>query len=352
MTDHTAMAEEREERLRLIRDSAASLVPRGGDLGRVRRLRFQQAGVDRDAWGEVCAMGWPGLRLAEELGGSGLGMAEYAALLEELGRGLLPEPLIEASLVAPLLPADERDALLAGERLILPAGIGYEADAALPVLRDGQLRGEVAHVALGAAADAWLVACNAGLALVQRNAEGLSLHQEATQDGGHLARLRFDGTPAQLVETMPAALDEAALACSAYLVGLMDAAFEQTRDYLGVRRQFGREIGSFQSLQHRMVDLKLQIELARAIVGEAATALDDGAPTALVQRLVSTAKVRAAEAAMLVTRQAIQLHGGIGYTDEADIGLFLRRAMVLLNSQGSLAFHRARYIALLHAEVA
>lgn len=352
MTDHTAMAEEREERLRLIRDSAASLVPRGGDLGRVRRLRFQQAGVDRDAWGEVCAMGWPGLRLAEELGGSGLGMAEYAALLEELGRGLLPEPLIEASLVAPLLPADERDALLAGERLILPAGIGYEADAALPVLRDGQLRGEIAHVALGAAADVWLVACNAGLALVQRNAEGLSLHQEATQDGGHLARLRFDGTPAQLVESAPAALDEAALACSAYLVGLMDAAFEQTRDYLGVRRQFGREIGSFQSLQHRMVDLKLQIELARAIVGEAASALDDGAPTALVQRLVSTAKVRAAEAAMLVTRQAIQLHGGIGYTDEADIGLFLRRAMVLLNSQGSLAFHRARYIALLHAEVA
>lgn len=79
MTDHTAMAEEREERLRLIRDSAASLVPRGGDLGRVRRLRFQSAGVDRDAWGEVCAMGWPGLRLAEELGGSGLGMAEYTS---------------------------------------------------------------------------------------------------------------------------------------------------------------------------------------------------------------------------------------------------------------------------------
>ncbi|MCY1435229.1 pimeloyl-CoA dehydrogenase, small subunit [compost metagenome] len=101
-----------------------------------------------------------------------------------------------------------------------------------------------------------------------------------------------------------------------------------------------------------MVDLKLQIELARAIVGEAATALDEGAPVAQVQRLVSTAKVRAAEAAMLVTRQAIQLHGGIGYTDEADIGLFLRRAMVLLNSQGSLAFHRARYIALLQAEVA
>lgn len=352
MTDTAEMAREREERLRMIRDSAASLVSPDGDLGRVRRLRFSAPGVDRQAWSEVCAMGWPGLRLAEELGGSALGMSEYTALLEELGRGLLPEPLIEASLVAPLLPAAQREALLAGERLILPVGIGYEAGAALPVLRDGQLRGEVAHVALGAAADAWLVACDAGFALVARDAEGLSLHQEPTQDGGHLARLRFDGTPAQWVEASPAALDESALACAAYLVGVMDAAFEHTRDYLGVRRQFGREIGSFQALQHRMVDLKLQIELARAIVGEAATALDGGAPASQVQRLVSTAKVRAAEAALLVTREAIQLHGGIGYTDEADIGLFLRRVMVLLNSQGPLAFHRARYIGLLHAEVA
>lgn len=351
MTEHAELAAEREERLRMIRDSAASLVPRDGDLNRVRRQRFQAPGIDRDAWAEVCAMGWPGLRLAEDEGGSGLGMAEYAALLEELGRGLLPEPLIEASLVAPLLPAAERDALLAGDRLILPAGIGFES-ANLPVLRDGQLHGEVAHVALGATADAWLVACDQGLALVRRNAQGLTLQQEPTQDGGHLARLCFSGTPAEPVASQPTALDEAALASAAYLVGLMDGAFERTREYLGVRRQFGREIGSFQSLQHRMVDLKLQIELARAIVGEAASALDAGAPATRVQRLVSTAKVRAADAAMLVTRQAIQLHGGIGYTDEADIGLFLRRAMVLLNRHGSLAFHRQRYIDLLQAEVA
>lgn len=351
MTEHAELAAEREERLRMIRDSAASLVPRDGDLNRIRRQRFQAPGIDRDAWAEVCAMGWPGLRLAEDEGGSGLGMAEYAALLEELGRGLLPEPLIEASLVAPLLPAAERDALLAGDRLILPAGIGFES-ANLPVLRDGQLHGEVAHVALGATADAWLVVCDQGLAFVRRNAQGLTVQQEPTQDGGHLARLRFAGTPAEPVANQPAALDEAALASAAYLVGLMDGAFERTREYLGVRRQFGREIGSFQSLQHRMVDLKLQIELARAIVGEAARALDAGAPAARVQRLVSTAKVRSADAAMLVTRQAIQLHGGIGYTDEADIGLFLRRAMVLLNRHGSLAFHRQRYIDLLQAEVA
>ena len=186
MTDTAELAREREERLRMIRDSAASLVPPDGDLGRVRRLRFSEPGVDRAAWAEVCAMGWPGLRLDEAQGGSGLGMAEYAALLEELGCGLLPEPLIEASLVAPLLPDAEREALLAGEKLVLPAGIAYEEGATLPQLRDGKLHGEVGHVALGAAADAWLVACDGGLALVERGAEGLRLSQEPTQDGGHL----------------------------------------------------------------------------------------------------------------------------------------------------------------------
>ncbi|WP_428842628.1 acyl-CoA dehydrogenase family protein, partial [Pseudomonas aeruginosa] len=131
MSEQDEWAGEREQRLRMIRDSAASLVPRDGDLSRVRRGRFTGSGVDRQAWREVCAMGWPALRLDEALGGSGLGMSEYAALLEALGRGLLPEPLIEAGLVAPLLPEDERVALLAAERLVLPAGIAY---------RDGRRR--------------------------------------------------------------------------------------------------------------------------------------------------------------------------------------------------------------------
>ncbi|MGP6219060.1 acyl-CoA dehydrogenase family protein, partial [Pseudomonas paraeruginosa] len=148
------------------------------------------------------------------------------------------------------------------------------------------------------------------------------------------------------------ALDEAALACAAYLVGLMDGAFERTLEYLRVRRQFGREIGSFQALQHRMVDLKIQIELSRAMVGQAAAAIDAGASANERRRQVSSARVRGSEAALLVTRQAIQLHGGIGYTDEADIGLFLRRAMVLLNAHGSLDFHRARYVESLQREVA
>ncbi len=353
MSEQDEWAGEREQRLRMIRDSAASLVPRDGDLTRVRRGRFTGSGVDRQAWREVCAMGWPALRLDEALGGSGLGMSEYAALLEALGRGLLPEPLIEAGLVAPLLPEDERVALLAAERLVLPAGIAYRDGRRRPRMQQGRLHGEVAHVHLAGAADAWLVACEQGLALVERDADGVELLCEATQDGAHLARLRFRDAPARWLsgEVTEQVLDEAALACAAYLVGLMDGAFERTLEYLKVRRQFGREIGSFQALQHRMVDLRIQIELSRAMVEQAAAAIDAGASESERQRQVSSARVRASEAALLVTRQAIQLHGGIGYTDEADIGLFLRRAMVLLNAHGSLAFHKARYAALLQREV-
>ncbi|HBO7420850.1 acyl-CoA dehydrogenase [Pseudomonas aeruginosa] len=355
MSEQDDWDREREERLRMIRDSAASLVPRDGDLTRVRRGRFSGTAVDRQAWREVCAMGWPGLRLDQALGGSGLGMAEWVALLETLGRGLLPEPLIEAGLVAPLLPEEQRAALLAGERLILPAGIGYREERQRPCLDGGRLRGGVARVCLGGAADAWLVACAQGLALVERDAAGVELVCEPTQDGAHRARLRFHDTPARPLPVdgpVEQALDEAALACAAYLVGLMDGAFERTLEYLRVRRQFGREIGSFQALQHRMVDLKIQIELSRAMVGQAAAAIDAGASANERRRQVSSARVRGSEAALLVTRQAIQLHGGIGYTDEADIGLFLRRAMVLLNAHGSLDFHRARYVESLQREVA
>ena len=123
----------------------------------------------------------------------------------------------------------------------------------------------------------------------------------------------------------------------------MDAALARTLDYLHTRTQFGVPIGSFQSLQHRAVDVKLQIALTRASVEEAATVLDRGAAAPARAAAVSRAKARASEAAMLVTRHAIQLHGGVGYTDEHDIGLYLRKAMVVAPSCGMAAAHRARW---------
>ena len=143
------------------------------------------------------------------------------------------------------------------------------------------------------------------------------------------------------------ALDEAALATAAQLLGVMDQAFAMTLDYLRTRHQFGRAIGSFQTLKHRAVDLKIQLELTRASIAAAAAALDTpGTPRAERRASVSRAKARASDAAMLVTRQGVQLHGGIGYTDEADIGLYLRKAMVLANQFGAADLHRRRFATL------
>jgi alkylation response protein AidB-like acyl-CoA dehydrogenase len=197
---------------------------------------------------------------------------------------------------------------------------------------------------MAAGADAFLVSTPTGLALVPRDAPGLTLDLDRAQDGGNFGTLTLTDTPAiPLAGHIP--LDEAALATAAYLLGVMDRAFAMTLDYLRTRQQFGRAIGSFQALQHRCADLRIQVALTRAAVESGAATWDARGPSPLASAAVSRAKSRAAEAAMLVTRQAIQLHGGIGYTDEADIGLYLRKAMVLANLYGGAAVHRARYAA-------
>lgn len=339
---------ERLERLNMIRDSAAAVVPRDGDLSRIRALRFGTPQQLRAAWQTVCDQGWSGLSVAEAHGGSGLGQAEYTALLEALGRGLAPEPLVGAVLVAALLPEDLRAAQLTGERLTLPAGL-YQPGTLK--LEGGRASGQLADVALGGCADAFLLRTEQGLALVEATAPGVQLTQAATQDGGHSCRLMLSQAPARLVDSTQAeldkALDEATLGTAAELLGCMQGAFERTLDYLKVRRQFGRAIGSFQALQHRAVDLKIQIELGRAIIAQAAAAIDAGVEPAGRQRLVSAAKLRASRAALKVCREAIQLHGAIGYTDEADIGLFLRRVLVLMNTTGTLQQHEQRYTRLI-----
>ncbi|KAF0802053.1 acyl-CoA dehydrogenase [Alcanivorax xiamenensis] len=349
--------EAREEQVRMIRDSAVTLVSRHGALERARKTRYSDLGLDPAIWREFCEMGWTGLRVPEEKGGAGLGMLEYVALLEELGKGLVPEPLIEGALTAALLPQDAATAQIQGERLILPAGIGLPINTGdrdqPPVCRDNALDGEVRRVALASGADAFLVICDQGLALVDKDAAGLTLERQMQQDGSHVATLKFSNTPVREVVSnadMDAALEDATLGCAAYLLGVMQAAFDETLSYLKIRRQFGKEIGSFQALQHRAVDLKIQIELTRAMVTSAARAIDQEFPIERIRRAVSTARVKASTAAMLVTREAVQFHGGIGYTDEADIGLFPRKVLVLLNRFGGVDGHKRRFMSLIDEE--
>src|SRR5262249_768801 len=139
------------------------------------------------------------------------------------------------------------------------------------------------------------------------------------------------------------ALEIATLATAAYLLGAMDRVFGITLEYLKMREQFGRKIGTFQALQHRSADLKIQLELTRAVVNAAARTMDEVTDARKRKAAVSRAKARASEAASVMTRGCIQLHGGIGYTDAADPGLFLRKMMVLAPMFGSAPVHRARY---------
>ncbi len=342
------MTEDRDEGVRMIRDSAAGLAPRTGDFRRIRALRFTEPGFDRAVFREMCQMGWLGLMIPEDAGGSGLGMREFCALTEELGASLMPEPLIGAAMAARLLAEQHLSDVLSGDRIVLPAW--QEAPHSIDTvsggatIAGGKINGKKLFVQMATGADAFLVTTPTGLALVERGGPGVHLDVTQTQDGGNFGTLTLRDAPAEIVAGDASdALEAATMATSAYLLGCMDRVFGITLEYLRTREQFGRKIGSFQALQHRSADLKIQIALTRATVEAAAATQDSTTDPAVRKAAVSRAKARASEAASIVTRGCIQLHGGIGYTDAADPGLFLRKMMVLAPAYGSVALHRARF---------
>ena len=340
--------DERDQNVAMIRASAAAITGGRGALKRIRELRFREPGFDRVVWSEICSLGWLGLRLDEAQGGAGLGMVETCALMEELGAALVPEPIIPAMAAMPLLPADLRQRALEGSEIVLLAWQeALDAVHARPtaVWRGGKVSGTKIFVPCASGADGFAITVDGGIALVRRDSPGLDIVSAGHVDGGFSATLRLDGVEAEFMPTdlVQYAIDMSALATAAYLLGLAQAAHEATLSYLGTRRQFGRLIGSFQSLQHRAVDQAVQLALCRASVRQAAELWDAETPLATKRRAISRAKARASDTSLLVTRQAVQMHGGIGFTDEHDIGLYLRKAMSMANSYGSSRLHRARF---------
>jgi len=313
-------------------------------VARARGLRFSTPGFSGDVWRQMGELGWIGLAVPEAAGGSGLGLAEMCALCEELGRALSPEPLIGGALSAALLAEAGETAvlprLLAGEAVVLTAWQD-RANTLVPCTAPDTAR---RFIPMGAGATHFLVPVGEGLQLVE--AAACETTHEATHDGGHLTTLRAPAGPVVGQAALAPALDRAALATAAYLLGGMEAGFALTLDYLQTRQQFGKIIGTFQALQHKAADTKMQIALTRAAVEQAAAALDAGAVGDEAAALVSRAKARASEAAMLVGQSCVQLSGGIGYTDQYDVGLYLRKAMVLAPMFGGAALHRARFMAL------
>lgn len=332
--------------MEMVRDGARGLIG-GASLARARRHRFTQPGFDRTVWAKMCEAGWPSLRLTEQAGGAALGMPCYAALAEEAGRRLVPEPLVPAVLTAGLLSGEVLARHLSGEMLIVPAwqdapdGLCPRAEIDI---RGGVITASKHFVPCATGADAFLVIGASRAALVAADAPGVAVLPSAMQDGSTVATVHADGVPATIIDCAPrSAFAEAALATGAYLLGVMDGALDLTVDYLKTRVQFDRTLASFQVLQHMAVDLKLEVEVTRASLEAAATQWDADGDTSDAYASISRAKAKASSAALRVTRACIQLHGGIGFTDAHDIGLFLRKAMVVAPQYGTASAHRAEF---------
>lgn len=363
------------------RDSARALLAVHGSAKRLRAHRNGDPGFERAVWTALAQAGWTGILASESHGGLGLGLAQMLAVLEELGRTPLPEPVIGAA-VHPLallqaLPASAlRDARLAevvaGTQVIGVAwqeAPGQLEPAAFSLRAEAcgadrvRLSGCKRWVVPGRGADGWLVAASEAatggeaqpsLWWVPASSEGIRIDAIERVDGSPMANLvledceqpiahRLASGPA-VQQALAHADDMARLAQAAELLGVARDAFDRTLDYLKTRVQFGKPIGSNQALQHRMVDAFIALHLAGACLAECVSMQARGAaPLAL---LASRAKARCAETALRVTRLSIQLHGAIGFTDEYDLGLYWKRALHLSNWLGSAAPHRARLLRL------
>ena len=355
-----------------LRDAVNKWVAKGYDFER-RRRTVKAGGYSREAWGEMAELGLMGLAVPETQGGMGFGPVEAMVVMEELGRGIVVEPyaavaLVAAGVLSQHAPHAVQQAwlprLAAGEALVV---LAHQERDARYVLRHvtttaqeqgGQwsVSGSKSVVPVGDQADAYIVPARVSgkvddtrgiaLLLVERSAAGVSARGYPTQDGARAAEVSFDRAPATLLVgpedghfVLEEAADIAIAAGCAEAVGAMDALFAVTVDYLNTRKQFGVPIGTFQALRHRVADMKMQLELARSMSYFATLKLGDD--LAQRRRALSQAKVQLGQSMRFVGQQSIQLHGGIGVTDEYIAGHYFKRLSCLEMSFGDTMHHLA-----------
>jgi alkylation response protein AidB-like acyl-CoA dehydrogenase len=375
MIDLAGKLDDLGDEQRMLRDAGADFFASDEEGRPLRDWRGRAPGYDRARWRKMAALGWTGLCLPEAYGGSGCGLAQAALLLEQCGRALAPEPLVGGALLPAwaLLHGDNEalrtrwlPALARGE---LTLALAWQEREHEQSLRPASLRatprgdgfvldGAKRFVAAAEGAGAFVVSALAPqgpvLLLVEAGQPGLTLGTLARVDGGFWGELKFKGVEAgaaqvvagaaQAEAVLQRALDLARIATAAELLGVMGRALDSSVQYIAVREQFGRPVGSFQALQHRAANLLIQVELTRAVVAQSAALADaDGTDAGRLSAAASQAKARASAAALEVTKGCIQLHGGIGYTDECAIGLYLKKAMVGAAWLGAAAWHRRRY---------
>jgi alkylation response protein AidB-like acyl-CoA dehydrogenase len=365
----------------LLAKTAAAFALERSPLSRLRALRAPSdpLGYSKPLWSQMAALGWTGIPFAEDHGGAGLGLAEVVIVTEALGRCLAPEPFLSSVMLAGRAIAragsDAQRAahlapVIAGEKILALAlderGTRYDRRRIATRAEKtaaGRLRvtGEKSQVIDGFGADAFVVATrtagnpgDAGgvtLALVAAGAPGLSVVRQHRVDGRNAALVQLAGVEVsasdvlgridQGGDVLDDVVDAATVALAGEMVGGMVEALDRTLVYLRERVQFGVSIGTFQALKHRAARVFVEVELARSAVLAAARAIDEASDHR--RALVSAAKARASDAYVHAANEAIQMHGGIGMTDEHDIGLFLKRARVAEMTFGDAAFHRDRF---------
>ncbi len=368
---------------RLLADSAREFLAARSPVSRQRELRDNGSatGFDLQLWQDAVALGWSAIPFPENLGGLDFGCMGLGPIFESIGSNLSASPLLSSVVLSGSLlhlqgNPQQQDywlsAAISGERRLAlalderarhnPAQVALQA---VPNADGYSLSGEKFCVIDGVGADAYLVVARvpeAGISLflVPADAPGLSVKALPLIDSRNHAQLQLRqvqvghdallGEAGSATAALNIALDRARVCLAAEMLGMAEKLFAMTLDYLKTRVQFDVAIGSFQSLQHRSAQLYVQLQLARSAVMAGLAALDDtGLSDVERQRLASLAKWKAGLMALNVANEAVQMHGGIGVTDELDVGLFLKRIRVAQASLGDADFHCERYADLMPA---
>ena len=359
----------------MLRDSARGLVGDKAPVSHLRQLRDRKdaTGFSCDLWRAFAEMGFSGLLVPDDFGGSGLGCVEAGVVMEEIGRTLMPSPFLSTAVVA--ASALSRGGSAAQKAEHLPKISAGELLAALAIdegakhrplktkmqaVRSGngfRLNGDKAFVVDGHTADLLIVAARTAggagerdgltLFLVDPKTKGIATERTAMVDSHNAARIIFDnvevnadgvlGEVDQGFALLEGVLNIGRGAVASEMVGLSEEVFGRTVSYLRERKQFGKAIGEFQALQHRAARLYIDIEITRAAVLKALQTLDGNFENAAAA--VAVAKARAGTTATLAVQEGVQMHGGMGMTDQFDIGFFMKRARVCQELFGDTNFH-------------
>ena len=367
------------EEEQFLKDTAKNFAEERCPISHFRSLRDKNHPIlwDKEIWEEMSKLGWPGILIPEEYGGSNFGITGISVILEECAKTLTPSPLFATGVLGafaitnfgndkqkqnylPKIVSGELTTALAVDE----SSHHNPANTIMDAKKDGKkfvINGKKTFVIDGASADLLIVLArtsgNKGemsgltLFLIDSNDSGIEKIKLDMADSRNYANIKFNNvsvdsenilgdeeTGGEITENI---LDIGRIAIAAEMLGNAEAAFETTLDYLKQRKQFGVLIGSFQALQHRAAEMFCELELTKSSVMAAMKAADEGSNE--LQRLSSLSKTIAGETLHLVSNEAVQMHGGIGVTDEYDIGFFLKRARVAEQIFGSSKFHTERY---------